>query len=81
MTIGQRIRERRDELGLSQRDLGRRLGLSSEVGGVAVARWEAGTRTPNLESVRKLASALRVSWVWLVEEPAQAPEPTGTDDG
>ena len=67
-TIGERIRQRRLELGLSQRDLA--------VPGVSyayVSRIEANSRQPSTKTLRKLAPRLGVSVHWLEtgrEDPA-----------
>ena len=59
-TVGERIRQRRLELGLSQRE------LSSEgVTYAYVSRLEANTRTPSIKALRKLATKLDVSVHWL----------------
>ena len=58
MTVGQRIRERRKELGLSQEELGRRLGYKSRA---AVSSVEKDKEELTLERVRKYADALHCS--------------------
>jgi transcriptional regulator with XRE-family HTH domain len=57
--IGRRLRERRVELGLSQRALA--------VPGVYayISRLEAGTRRPSVRALRQLAPKLGVSAQWL----------------
>ena len=67
-TIGQRIRQRRLELGLSQREIAGR-GVSYAY----VSRIEADTRTPSVKVLRLLAATLGVSVHWLetaIEDPA-----------
>jgi transcriptional regulator with XRE-family HTH domain len=58
--IGRRIRERREELGLSQRALAEP-GLSYAY----ISRIEAGKRRPSVRALRKLAPKLGVSAHWL----------------
>jgi len=58
MTIGQRIRERRIELGLSQDELGQRLGGISRA---AVCNVEKDKKEMTLDRVRKYAEALYCS--------------------
>lgn len=59
-TVGERIRQRRLELGLSQRD------ISSEgVSYAYISRLEAGLRQPSIKALRKLAVKLSVSVHWL----------------
>jgi len=68
-TVGDRIRQRRLELGLTQRDL-----ASPGVSYAYVSRLEANTRHPSTKALRKLAPRLGVSVYWLEtggEDPAQ----------
>ena len=54
MSIGKLIRDARKKKGLTQKELGERLGISD----VSVAQWENGLRNPRLETRQKLAKAL-----------------------
>ena len=54
MTTGELIKERRTELGLSQRELGERLGVT----GSMIGQYENGTRTPKFQTLCKIAAAL-----------------------
>lgn len=68
--IGERIRARRLELGLSQREL-----AEPGIGYAYISRIEADTRTPSVKALRKLAPKLGVSVAWLEtgeEDPAEA---------
>jgi transcriptional regulator with XRE-family HTH domain len=68
-TIGERIRERRLALGLSQREL-----ASEGVSYAYISRLEANTRRPSVRAVRQLAARLGVSAHWLEtgeEDPAE----------
>ena len=68
-TIGDRIRERRLALGLSQRDL-----ASEGVSYAYISRIEANTRRPSVRALRKLAVKLDVSTHWLEtgeDDPAE----------
>lgn len=62
MTAGDRIKEARELAGLTQEDLGKRLGVT----GVAVMRYEKGLRQPRLEQLQAIADALGVDINWLV---------------
>jgi transcriptional regulator with XRE-family HTH domain len=67
-SIGERVRARRLELGLSQRDLSEP-GLSYAY----ISRIEAGERTPSVKALRKLAPKLQTTVAWLEtgqEDPA-----------
>jgi transcriptional regulator with XRE-family HTH domain len=69
-TIGERIRERRLALGLSQRDL-----ASEGVSYAYISRLEANARQPSIiRALRKLAPKLGVSVHWLEtgkDDPAE----------
>lgn len=66
MNVGQRIRDRRKVLGLSQRELALQLGISFQ----AVQRWERGETFPRKDSLSKLLEILRVGADWLVGTPS-----------
>jgi transcriptional regulator with XRE-family HTH domain len=59
-TIGDRIKQRRLELGLSQREL-----ACEGVTYAYISRLEANTRTPSVKALRRLAAKLDVSAHWL----------------
>jgi len=59
-TVGERIRQRRLELGLSQRQL-----AGPGVTYAYISRIEANARTPSVTALRKLAAKLDVSVHWL----------------
>ena len=52
-----RIKQLREAAGMSQRELGERIGIS----GPAVAMWESGKNRPSLTNLEKLADVLGVS--------------------
>jgi transcriptional regulator with XRE-family HTH domain len=53
------LRERRKELGLTQRQVGALLGYNSEqTGQAALAAWERGAREPGVVSLERWAEAL-----------------------
>lgn len=66
MNVGQRIRDRRKVLGLSQRELALQLGISFQ----AVQRWERGETFPRKDSLSKLLEILQVGADWLVGTPS-----------
>lgn len=61
-TIGERIREKRKELGLTQKQLADKLGVRYQT----VQAWELNARNPKPETVKKFAEALDVSANWLI---------------
>lgn len=67
MTLGQRISGYRKALGVSQEELGARLGVSRQ----AVSKWETGAAAPDMENLLALAREFGVS----VAELTQTPEP------
>ena len=48
------LRKLREAAGLTQRELGNRIGVS----GQAVAQWETGVKRPSVENLTKLADVL-----------------------
>jgi transcriptional regulator with XRE-family HTH domain len=69
-TIGERILQRRTELGLSQRDI-----ASQGASYAYISRIEADQRRPSVRALRKLAARLDVSVHWLeTGEPDPAEE-------
>lgn len=73
MTIGQRIAQKRKELGLSQEALGDQLGVSRQ----AIYKWEADAALPEIEKLVALSKlfAVPVGWLLGVEEDAAPEEP------
>ena len=55
-TIGERIRELRNERGLTQKELGERAGIAEPT----IRRYELGKLNPKFETVQKIASGLNV---------------------
>ena len=76
MTLGERIALARKKAGLSQEQLGDRLGVSRQ----AVSKWESGQTVPDAITIGRLCLALHVSadYVLLGKEPedAAAGQPT-----
>lgn len=70
MTIGQRIAEKRKELGLSQEALGQELGVSRQ----SVYKWESDAALPEIDKLVALSRRFGVTVGWLlgVEEPSPA---------
>jgi transcriptional regulator with XRE-family HTH domain len=66
-----RLRELREAAGLTQEQLGERVGVKRE----AVARWEAGKREPGWSNVLALAEALGVDCTAFTQAPARQTTP------
>lgn len=68
--IGDRIKQKRKELGFTQAELGEKLNITDR----AVSKWEQGEGDPNLSIIPDIAKALGVSLDYLLlgkeEEPA-----------
>lgn len=81
MTLGQRISTYRKSLGISQEELGARLGVSRQ----AVSKWETGAAVPDMENLLSLAREFGVSVAELTAtpEPAESARdaPAGEDAG
>ena len=72
MTFGQRIAQKRKELGLSQEGLGEQLGVSRQ----AIYKWESDASLPEIDKLITLSKIFSVPVGWLlgVEEESQQPE-------
>lgn len=79
MTTGQRIAQKRKELGLSQEALGDRLGVTRQ----SIYKWESDSALPEIEKLVALSRLFGVSVGWLlgVEEPAPAAVGKSVPDG
>lgn len=56
MTMGQLIKAARERAGMTQEELGKKIGVT----GVAIMRYEKGQRQPRLAQLQAIASALGV---------------------
>lgn len=68
-TVGPRLKLARKALGLTQEDAAELIGISSEF----YARMERGNALPSVETLRKLANALRVSVDYLLGADGPVP--------
>ena len=59
MTFGERLKELRNEIGLSQNQLS--ANLHNKITRSAITLWEANKRVPNLDAVILLAQYFKVS--------------------
>lgn len=77
MTLGERVRSRRKDLGFTQKSLAKALKLSD----VSISQWERDDSEPTGKNLHALAKALRCSPTWLLfgdedkipEEPSTLP--------
>lgn len=70
MTVGQRIAQKRKELGLSQEALGDRLGVSRQ----SIYKWESDSALPEVEKLIALPKLFGVSVGWLLGVEDAPPE-------
>lgn len=69
MTIGERLRTLRKEAGLTQKELGEKLGVSASM----VGQYETNIRKPKLETLKKIATVLDISILELVDLSSISP--------
>lgn len=62
MTTGQRIKQARKWAGMTQEDLGKKLGVS----GSSIAQYETNNRNPKFETLQRIADALGISVAYLL---------------
>ncbi|MBQ7099276.1 MAG: helix-turn-helix transcriptional regulator [Oscillospiraceae bacterium] len=70
LTIGQRIAAKRRELGISQIELGERMGVSRQ----SVSKWEADGAIPEIDKLIALSKLFGVRVGWLLGVEHDAPE-------
>ena len=71
MNSGEYIKKIRQEKGLSQKELGEKLGVSQQM----IGQWETGKANPKIETIQKIADALEVE-LWEIVELDQMDENT-----
>ena len=70
MTMGERIAQKRKELGLSQEALGAELGVSRQ----SIYKWESGAAVPEVDKLVALSRLFGVPVGWLLGVEGPAPE-------
>lgn len=58
--LAARLKAARDELGISQAELGVRMGLPDEVASTRINRYERAVHAPDIETAERMAAALGV---------------------
>ena len=66
MTFGEKLKEARKDIGLSQEELSELIGVSR----AAVAKWEADKGLPDIENLKTVAKLLDVSTDYLLDDGA-----------
>lgn len=73
MTLGQRIKQRRKQIGISQKGLSKAVGVSDS----SISLWESDHTAPRGENLHELASALQCSPTWILfgdeNKPPESP--------
>lgn len=77
MTLGQRIAQKRKELGLSQEGLGEQLGVSRQ----AIYKWESDASLPEIDKLITLSKIFSVSVGWLLGVEEDGPPQHREDAG
>lgn len=73
--IGENIREIRKLKGMTQAELGKKIGMSYQ----QIGQYENGKRNPKLQTIKKLAIALEVSMYDILKIGAEYYQPTGVN--
>ena len=78
MLIGDKIRQQRREIGITQENLSEKMGVSLKT----IQRWESGIRSPRMEEINKLADKLQTTTGYLMglEDKPEKPEITSGID-
>lgn len=63
MTVGERIRSLRKSAGLTQKELGQKLGVSASM----IGQYETNLRNPKFETLKKIAAVLNINVTELVD--------------
>ena len=75
MTIGERIKQRRESLGLTQRELSERLFVKRET----INQWESGTRQIKGDDIARLADTLETTCDYILRRATSSFQGFGTD--
>lgn len=63
MSVGEKLKEARKTNGLTQRELGEKVGVSAAV----VGQHETGARNPKFETIKRYAQALNMQLSYFLE--------------
>lgn len=64
MTLGEKLKEARKQVGLSQEELSEKLGVSRS----AVAKWETDKGIPDIDNLKNISKLLNVSLDYLLDD-------------
>lgn len=71
--LAEKLLQVRKQLGLSQNEMIRRLGLENEITQSRISGYELGTREPSLPTLLKYARAARISTDILIDDALDLP--------
>ena len=74
MTLGKRIKRIRTYRGMTQRELGIRLGYKESGADIRIAQYEMGHRKPKKDTLYKMAEILSVSPIQFIRPKQGSPE-------
>lgn len=74
MTLGERIKRIRTYRGLTQRELGIRLGYKESGADIRIAQYEMGHRKPKKDTLYKMAEILSISPIHFIRPKQGSPE-------
>lgn len=77
MTTGEKIRKRRHELGITQKELANKINVRYQT----LQFWETGKRKPKIDNVKKIADALEMDFVELCGVSNSMVDPTNDGFG
>jgi transcriptional regulator with XRE-family HTH domain len=66
--VGSRLREARERLGISQKQLGIKAGLDPSVASPRINQYETGKHVPDIQTAQRLAEVLQVPAPYLYAE-------------
>lgn len=69
--VGSRLREARERLGISQKQLGIKAGLDPSVASPRINQYETGKHVPDIQTAQRLAEVLGVPAPYLYAEDDQ----------
>lgn len=77
MTTGEKIKKRRLELGITQKELADKINVRYQT----LQFWETGKRKPKIDNIKKIADALEMDFTELCGVSNRMVEPTSDDFG
>lgn len=76
MTVGENIRKKRKDMGLTQKELAEKVGVAT----ITIQQYERNVRVPKIETLSKIGIVLGVSWYELYPDVVDDSAVKNTDD-